>query len=318
MFLQLTEEQKRGRMQRCLHMLRKFDVGRSERVRYIVTNNETFFFFFCIPVCPGNRTTVYSLAFPKWEPTCEIQEIEKRFQTGDRGLLHQMRSCGLCPAPGEEDSQGWVVHQHLLAQGLWGLECTPSKRWRQRPAAPPRQPKCPHRVQLVTQTPYFLGVAPCDFFSVPSSEAAVGGETVSGRRRCSSLLRGRDFWHTSVNVVWRHGHVVLKGWPSVCMLRGLLQKKWTRSEIHTCAQISTFKNWWGAPRISVWPAGWGKIFISAIFSVENSKCNTYLKFSILRFYLLINATFSDLDKARSQLHQQLKLKAVFHNSASSI
>ena len=45
MLLQLTEEQKRGRMERWLHMLRKFDVGRSERVRDIVTNNETFFFF---------------------------------------------------------------------------------------------------------------------------------------------------------------------------------------------------------------------------------------------------------------------------------
>ena len=38
---QLTEEQRRGR-EWCLHMLRKFDRGRSERVWDIVTGNETF------------------------------------------------------------------------------------------------------------------------------------------------------------------------------------------------------------------------------------------------------------------------------------
>ena len=38
---QLTEEQKRSRVDWCLHMLRKFHGGRSERVWDIVTDNET-------------------------------------------------------------------------------------------------------------------------------------------------------------------------------------------------------------------------------------------------------------------------------------
>ena len=40
---QLTEKQRRGRVEWCLHLIRKFDEGRSERVWDIVTGNETFF-----------------------------------------------------------------------------------------------------------------------------------------------------------------------------------------------------------------------------------------------------------------------------------
>ena len=50
-----------------------------------------------------------------------------------------------------------------------------------------------NRVQLVTQTPVFPGFSPLWFLFAPSSEAAVEGEAVSGRRRCSSRFRGRDF-----------------------------------------------------------------------------------------------------------------------------
>ena len=46
-----------------------------------------------------------------------------------------------------------------------------------------------NRIQLVTQIPYSLGLAPCP--SVQSSEAAVEGEAVSGHLRCSGLFRGR-------------------------------------------------------------------------------------------------------------------------------
>ena len=49
-----------------------------------------------------------------------------------------------------------------------------------------------NRVQLVTQTPYSLGLAPCDLFLFPQ-ELAFEGEAVSGCRRCWRLLRGRDF-----------------------------------------------------------------------------------------------------------------------------
>ena len=39
---QLTEGERRDRVEWCLYMLRKFDGGRSERVWNIVTGNETF------------------------------------------------------------------------------------------------------------------------------------------------------------------------------------------------------------------------------------------------------------------------------------
>ena len=38
----LTEEQKRGKVEWCLYMLRKFDGGRSDRVKNIVTGDETY------------------------------------------------------------------------------------------------------------------------------------------------------------------------------------------------------------------------------------------------------------------------------------
>ena len=41
----------------------------------------------CTPVWPRNQPAVFSLGFSKREPTCEIQEIEKHFQTDYLGLL---------------------------------------------------------------------------------------------------------------------------------------------------------------------------------------------------------------------------------------
>ena len=87
-----------GTVEWCLQMLRKFDGGRPERVWDIATGR------------PENQAAVFTLAFPRREPTCEIQEIEKHFQTDGCGLLRQTESCGLCSAPAEEDSQRRVVH----------------------------------------------------------------------------------------------------------------------------------------------------------------------------------------------------------------
>ena len=64
------------------------------------------------------------------------------------GLLRQIWSCGFCPAPGEGDGKRRVLHQHLPARGLPGLDFTPSKQRRSRPAAPPRQGECQHRHRL--------------------------------------------------------------------------------------------------------------------------------------------------------------------------
>ena len=97
------------------------------------------------------------------------------------------------PAPGEEDRQCRVVHQHLPAQGLRG---TSSKQRHPRPAAPPRQRMCPHRrrhsglpgsrLRSAGHPDHvFLGLCSWWFLSIPSSEAAVEG----------GVATGRDLWH---------------------------------------------------------------------------------------------------------------------------
>ena len=65
---QLNEEQRRGRVEWCLHMLGKCDGGRSDWVWDIVTGDDTF---------------VY-----QYDPETKQQSsvIEKHFQTDDRGL----------------------------------------------------------------------------------------------------------------------------------------------------------------------------------------------------------------------------------------
>ena len=53
---QRTEEQRRGRAEWCLHMLRKFDEGRLERVWDIVTGEETFVYQYDPEGFPQVRT----------------------------------------------------------------------------------------------------------------------------------------------------------------------------------------------------------------------------------------------------------------------
>ena len=67
-----------------------------------------------------------------WHNTCSLHtklwNSRYREKSDDRSLLRQIRSCDLYPAPEEEDSYRRVVHQHLPAQGLPGLDCTESKQ----------------------------------------------------------------------------------------------------------------------------------------------------------------------------------------------
>ena len=56
-------------------------------------------------------------------------------------------------------------------------------------------------IQLVTHPPYSPDLASCDWFLFPSVKRQLKGKAVSERRRCSSILRGRHFGHTPVNMV---------------------------------------------------------------------------------------------------------------------
>ena len=63
-------------------------------------------------------------------------------------------------------------------------------------------------VQLVTHPPYSLNLALRGCFFVPFRQKTAEGEAVSEHRRCPSILRGRHFLHTPVNVVGCHRQLV--------------------------------------------------------------------------------------------------------------
>ena len=119
----------------------------------------------------------------------------------------------------------------FAVQSLRGLECTPSKQRHPRPAAPPWQrKKCPQRPRhsglpesKSRSDPVLFELSPLWFVSVPSREAEVEGEVSFSVSKMlgRALFGGRDFWHASVNVAWRYGHVV---GSNACMLRGYLEK----------------------------------------------------------------------------------------------
>ena len=188
MSYQLTEEQKRGRVEWCLHSFRK-------------PSNCLLSGFSQV------RTHLWN-----WRAREALPNRWSRPSSPDPVMWPLFRS---------RRGQRRAVHQHLPAQGHRGLECKPSKQRQPLPAAPPRQLKCPHlrRHSWLPGSesrsaghpdPLFPRLSPLWFLSVPSSEAAIEVEVVSRHRRCWSLFRGCDFWHASVNVVLRHGHVVWK------------------------------------------------------------------------------------------------------------
>ena len=144
------------------------------------------------------------------------------------------------------------------SQGLWGLEHMLSKHQHLWPAAPPPQYKCLHhrchsglpgrKSHSAGRPPHVCPeLSPLWFLSVLSNEALVEREAVSGRWRCSSLLCGREFWHTFVNKVWHHVHVLWKDNKVCACWGGVTMKNLTRQEICTCTQIATLTNLWGDP-----------------------------------------------------------------------
>ena len=82
----LSEEQKRGRVDWCTHMLRKFDGGRSPRVWDIVTGDKTWVY----QHDPETKQQSEVWVFPHGNP-CEIQKKQKCFQTNDSVFLCKIR-----------------------------------------------------------------------------------------------------------------------------------------------------------------------------------------------------------------------------------
>ena len=122
------KNRKRGRVDRCFHILRQFEGGRSE-FWDIFTGDETFVYQYVTET----RTAVLSMAFSRWETSCEIQDTEKHLQTDRRSILRKIQSRDYCPAAGEVVSQCGEVHQYLLAHGLRVALCDfflfPQMKW---------------------------------------------------------------------------------------------------------------------------------------------------------------------------------------------
>ena len=83
----LSEDQKRGRVDWCTHMLRKFDRGRSPRVWDIVTGDETWVYQYD----PETNQHSAVWVFPDKNPPVKFKTKQKCFQTNDNVFLCKIR-----------------------------------------------------------------------------------------------------------------------------------------------------------------------------------------------------------------------------------
>ena len=137
----------------------------------------------------------------------------------------------------------WYINLCLPKVSLWL-----SKQRHPGSAAPPQQCKWPHPCHhswlpgrkmpsAGHPDPVFSRVSPLSFLSVPSREAAVEGEVVSGRQRCSCLFQGHDLWHASVNMVWHHGHMVWKDDQAHACWGGFFEKLNYARKLYICQDL---------------------------------------------------------------------------------
>ena len=82
----LSEEQKRGRVDWCTHMLRKFDGGKSPRVWNTVTEDKTWVYQYDPETKQQSAVWASNL-----RTTCEIPKKQKCFQTNDNMFLCKLR-----------------------------------------------------------------------------------------------------------------------------------------------------------------------------------------------------------------------------------
>ena len=189
---QLTEEQKRGRIDWCLYMLRKFDGGRSDRVSNIVTGDETYVYQYD----PETKQQSSVWLFPGETPPVKFKR--------SRSVSKQMIAVFFAKS-------GHVATVPLLERKTVNAEwyintCLPKvfEAWSaRRPRTGTRHLLLHHdnasahtaaatldflqenQVQLVTHPPYSPDLAPCDFFLFPLVKKELKGkafETVEDAR----------------------------------------------------------------------------------------------------------------------------------------
>ena len=107
----LREEQKRGRVDCCTHMLKK----NWRRKVSLCLGHHNRRWNLGLPMRPWDEATVGGVGLPRWEPTSEIQQKQKCFQTNDRLFLCKMLPCCHHTALGLKGGYGWLVCQPLHA-----------------------------------------------------------------------------------------------------------------------------------------------------------------------------------------------------------
>ena len=179
----LSEEQKRGRVDWCTHMLRKFDRGRSPRVWDIVTGDDTWLYQYdpetkqqsAMWVFPDENPPVkfkrnrrafkqmIACFFVKFGHVATIPFEDRKTATADWYVIHCLPKvfqawCTLSPQTGV---RGLLLHQdnasvHTAAVTLDFLAASD--------------------VQLVTHPPYSPDLAPCNWFLFPSAKRQLKGK----------------------------------------------------------------------------------------------------------------------------------------------
>ena len=207
----LSEEQKRGRVDWCTHMLRKFDGGRSPRVCDIVTGDKAWVYQYdpetkqqsVVWVFPDENPPVkfkrnrsaskqmIACFFAKFSRVATIPLVDRITVTADWHVNHCLSKIfqAWCKRRPRTVVRGLLLHHdkasvHTAALSLDFLAASD--------------------VQLVTHPPYSPDLASCDWFLFPSVKRQMKGKQFQNTEDARAFFEGVIFGHTPVNVVGCH------------------------------------------------------------------------------------------------------------------
>ena len=193
----LTDEQKRGRVEWCHYMLRKFDGGRSPRVNDIVTGDETYVYQYD----PETKQQSSVWLFPGQPAPQKC----RRARSANKQMIAVFfsKSGHVATVPLEE---------RRTVNAEWYINiCLPKviEAWSaRRPGTSPRRILLHHDnatahtaastldylqengVQLVTHPPYSPDLAPCDFFLFPLVKKQLKGKAFETIEDARGIVEG--------------------------------------------------------------------------------------------------------------------------------
>ena len=252
----LNEERKRGRVDWCTHMLRRFDEGRSPRVWDILTEDATCVYQYD----PETKQQSAVWVFPDENPPVKLNRNKNASKQMIPCFFAKFGHVATIPLEDRKTiTADWYVN-HCLPK-IFQAWC----KWRPRTgvrgrlhhhdnasvdtAAVTADFLAASDVQLVTHPPYSPDLAPWLVF-IPFRQKAAEGKTVSERRRCPSIHRGRHFWHTPVNVVGCHRQLVWEDGQMCTGWRGFLRKTGVDRVVVSIVWKTWLQNIMSDPRIA--------------------------------------------------------------------